>query len=133
MYGFASVTSNASQSPDREIQEVIQRFVSGADAQSVSEIKKALDPGFRVVFNNYAKNEVSLIDLNTYLGFIERKEWGGDKRKVKIEKILVYDEHNATVKVYLDGEKADFMSFFSLIKKEGKWYIVQDLVVAKFG
>ncbi len=115
------------------IREVVESYSKAGDNQDTKAIEAVLHDGFRVVWNDPAKNTVSLISKTDYVQLLGAKKIGGDRRKVIIESIDISEGINASVRVVLDGEKGDFWNLLSLVKHEGKWLIAQDLVTAKFG
>ena len=115
------------------IREVVQAYSKAGDHQDVSALEVVLHESFRVVWNDPAKNTVSIISKTDYTQLLEAKKIGGDKRKVIIESIDISEGINASVRVVLDGEKGKFWNLLSLVKQDGKWLIAQDLVTAKFG
>lgn len=123
-----SSTSQAQLQEEESIREVIINFASNADNQEAMALGELLDNNFRIVMNQlFGSSEVSLIDKNTYLSKIKTKEWGGDQRQVKIERISVTGK-TASVKVILKGSKMSMASFIQLIKnKDGDWKLISDL------
>ncbi|MEL6654640.1 MAG: nuclear transport factor 2 family protein [Bacteroidota bacterium] len=116
---------------EKAIRKVLQTFVQGGDQQDVSMLEGVLHDAYRVVWNDPASGKVQVLDRATYLSFIEQKKFGGDTRKLKIESISMQDASNASAKVYIDGEAADFMGLISLVKADGQWQLVQDLTLMK--
>lgn len=124
------VTASGPLSKDeKQIQKIVESFVKAGDKQDVSGLESVLHDNYRIVWNDTNAGEIKTLDRATYLHLIGEKKFGGDKRSIRFDKIEIINESNATVKVFLDGEKADFSSFLSLVKDQDGWKLVQDLVM----
>ena len=121
----------AAAQTENEIKKVVTSYAGAGDRQDVEVIKALLHDQHRLVWNDGTKAPF-ILDKSGYVAKIETKEWGGDKRKVSIEAVENFDGVNATVKAILDGEKAQMRSIFSLVKVEGEWKIIEELVNATF-
>lgn len=115
------------------IRETVESYAKAGDQQDAAALEKVLHEGFRVVWNDPAKQSVSLISKTDYVQLLQAKKIGGDKRKVIIESIEISKGINASVRLTMDGEKGDFWNLLSLIRVDGRWLIAQDLVTAKLG
>ncbi|MEL7534096.1 MAG: nuclear transport factor 2 family protein [Bacteroidota bacterium] len=121
--------TQAETGTEKAIRKVLETFVKGGDKQDVAMLEGVLHESYRVVWNDQASGAVKVLDRTTYLSFIEQKKFGGDSRTLKIESISLQNEANASVKVFLDGNAADFRGLISLVKAEGRWQLVQDLTL----
>lgn len=117
--------------PDPEIVKTVKAFSLAGDVNNAAALEKLLHDQHRLVWNDGEKAPF-ILGKEGYVSKIESKEWGGDKRTITIESVESYDGVNATVKAVLDGEKSQMRSLFSLIKVEGSWKIVQEVVNATF-
>ncbi|MEQ9403009.1 MAG: nuclear transport factor 2 family protein [Cyclobacteriaceae bacterium] len=128
---FAGVRAQYGTKKDPEIEKTVRLYAQLGDIQDANALKKILHDQHRLVWHDGEKPPF-IADKNSYIAKIESKEWGGDKRKVTIESVESFDGVNATVKAILDGEKSQMRSLFSLIKSNGSWQIVEELVNASF-
>ncbi len=126
-FGFA----NAQNATDNSIKATIEFYSKAGDAQNVEKLRSVLHSNYRLVWYS-GQEDPFIADKDFFLSQFEKKEWGGDKRKVSVETIHVFDEINATAKVVMDGDKAEMRSFFTLIKVGSEWKIVGELVNATF-
>ena len=77
---------------------------------------------------NSSDGEVQLIDKDTYLTLIKEEKIGGTPRTFSIEQTDVYGAKTAEIKAKLSSGKMNFHSYYSLIKVNDNWKIVQDFV-----
>ena len=128
MLGGISLSAQAQQDVAL-ISTVIEKFSTAGDAQDVEALAKIIDDHYRIVWNNVEKGTVTILDKTTYLGMVQDKKIGGDKRDVQIEAVELIDGGNALVRAILTGTQADFSSLYSLVKNEnGEWHVIQDQV-----
>lgn len=111
----------------KEVEEAIITFGKSADAQDVKALDLVLDKNFRVLMNQmFGSTETMAMSKETYLDKIGKKEFGGEKRDVKIEQVIVNGK-NASAKVTFKGSKMTFVSLLQLSQDaSGKWKIVND-------
>jgi len=121
----------AAQKAEKQIEKVVKQFVKGGDQNNVTILKDVLHDYHRVTLNDLKSNQVKVLDRATYLTLIENKTFGGDQRAINFETVDVFDDATATVKAKLVGSKATFYNYLSLVKVDGDWKIVQDLVFMK--
>ncbi len=114
-----------------EISKVLMEYSSAGDQQKVERLSSTLHDQYRLVWHG-GKDAPFIVDKAGFLAQFEKKEWGGDQRKVTVESIEVFDGFNATAKVILDGEKAQMRSLFTLIKVGDDWKVIGELVNATF-
>ncbi|MEO0895682.1 MAG: nuclear transport factor 2 family protein [Bacteroidota bacterium] len=132
LFGFMSImmaSLGLSQNTDvKAIKQTIKTFAGAADAYDTDAIDTCTDDHYRIVMNRlFGSKGVGIVDKATYLKKIESKEWGGDKRSLSFENITV-NGASASAKVTLKGEKATFVSTFTLIKDgDGVWKLVEDV------
>ena len=96
------------------IEKTVKFFAKAGDAQNVDALKNVTHDQYRLVW--YGGTDAPFIaDRTAFLSQFEKKEWGGDKRKVDVHSIEIFDGVNAIAKVTSDGMKAQMRSMFSLI------------------
>lgn len=120
--------STMNNNEEKNIEATVKAYILGGDEQSVEQLEQVLHNNYRVIINDTKEQAIKELDKSTYLDFIAKKIFGGTPRAVTIESIEVANHLNATVKLTLKSDKAIFHSLFSLVKADGKWWIVQDLV-----
>lgn len=127
--GF-SLAGQAQSSEKAAVKERILQFASAADSQDATALQNLLDPHFQILMNQlFGSQEVVALDKSTYLNKIRNKEFGGEKRTVKIQQVLL-NGNTATAKVLFQGQKMTFSSLLGLVKnKDGVWQIVTDMPV----
>ena len=125
------ITFGQSKSEEKNIADAVRIFTSAGDQQDVSRLKNILHESYRLVWNS-GKDAPFIAGKAVFLGKFEQREWGGDQRDVTIESIQVFDDINAVAKVISDGKKAQMRSLFSLVKVDGEWKIIGELVNATF-
>lgn len=125
-----AVLNITAQNPGDEnaIKETITKFVISADQQDEKALEILLDNNFRLSLNQmFGSSTIILIDKQGYLNKIKAKEFGGDKREVKIENLIVVN-NNASVKATFKGGKMTIVTLLQLIKSaNGEWKILNDL------
>ncbi|MEM6264098.1 MAG: nuclear transport factor 2 family protein [Bacteroidota bacterium] len=131
--GLMSVKAQNSSSDEAAIKQVITSFSTEGDAQNVAALEPLLHDAYRVVFNRaFGTEETKVFNREQYLSMITQKKIGGDTRKVTFLQVDIHD-HIATAKVELNGSKANFTSYFSLVKSPtGTWQLVGDMPIAVF-
>jgi ketosteroid isomerase-like protein len=128
---FAQV-GNAQQSEEKAITQLIQTFAQAGDQNDAEKLAACLDDNFRVVMNRlFGSEAVSIMPKEVYVEKIRSKEFGGDKRKVNVEKIVL-NGNTASAKVILAGEKSTFITLLNLVQDaDGNWLIVSDTPTIK--
>lgn len=124
-----SVDAMAQNKTDMEvsaIQKQMQQYIAAVDAGDFKNAEKFLDKEFRVVLNNYKGNPTATsITREQYLEMMEAGKVGGNKRSVHF--LLIDIENDAAlVKLRLEGEKNIFTNYYSLLRRDGIWLIVND-------
>lgn len=107
---------------------VLLAYLKAGDESDVTTLNKLTHQSYRVIFNDLSKNEVSEIKKSTYLDLIQKKDFGGKPRLVEVKTVDMMGNNIASIKVTTKSESGTFNSYFSLIKDQGKWYILQDLI-----
>jgi len=120
-----------SKTEENAIANAVKTFAEAGDAQDVEALKAITHNSYRLVWNS-GKDAPFIADKDAFLGQFEKKEWGGDQREVTVESIQLFDGINAVAKVVSDGKQAQMRSLFSLVKIEGQWKIIGELVNATF-
>ena len=118
---------SASISAEEQVTQCVKQFVKGADQQNQGKIAAVLHDHFRVMLNP-GDGDIQSISKDQYLSLIEENKIGGKPRAVSIEQVDVYGSKTANVKAQIKSEKMTFYSYYSLMKAEEEWRIVQDLV-----
>ncbi len=113
---------------ETKITEAITNFVNAADQQDEKKLEDLLDSNFRLSLNQmFGNTGLMLIDKQTYLNKIKAKEFGGDKRQIKLEQVIIMN-NNASVKATFTGAKMTVITLLQLVKTNtGKWRILNDL------
>ena len=112
----------------KAIETAVRTYIEGGDSQNVTLLETVLHDNYRVIINDTKENTIKELDKTTYLGFIEKKIFGGEPRKIEIESIEISNGLNASVKLRMTSSKATFYSQFSLAKINEKWWVLQDFV-----
>ena len=112
----------------KDIEKTMMKYIKTGDKNDVTTLEKVTHQDFRVVLNDTKEKLIKVVDRATYLDLIEKKVFGGTPRDVDIQLIDVFGNTNATVKTKLTSEKAIFYNYYSLLKVDGKWWVVQDLL-----
>lgn len=130
LFTLLTVTTTMAQNKKEEtnITETITKFVNAADQQNEKELENLLDNNFRLSLNQMFGNiGLLFIDKQTYLNKIKAKEFGGDKRQIKLEQIVIVN-NNASVKATFAGTKMTVVTLLQLVKiNTGEWKILNDL------
>ena len=116
---------------EKAITAAVKQFAKAGDAQDVAALRAITHSSYRLVWNS-GKDAPFIADKSAFLVQFEKKEWGGDQRTVTVERIELFDGINATAKVVSDGKQAQMRSLFTLVKVEGEWKIIGELVNATF-
>jgi hypothetical protein len=122
----------AQPSVSADIKETIAAFAKAGDDRDAATMEKYLDENFRIVMNRlFGSAAVTILSRSVYLEKIKNKEFGGDKRKVTVEEIVL-NGTSACAKVTFAGTKMTFVSLITLVKSEsGQWKLVSDVPVVK--
>lgn len=111
----------------QKIETVIREFAQAVDARNIQAAEKYLESNFRIVLNNHNNSGATVIlSRQEYLSMMREGKVGGNKR---IPTFLFTDVHEnaASVKVQLAGELNIFTNYYSLIKRNEQWLIVNDI------
>ncbi len=123
---------NAQNNENESINNVLIEFSKSSDQNNVKKLENYLDENYRIILNRaFGSEMVSIVSKESYLEKIESKEWGGDKREVKIENLQI-NGTTANAKVTFTGKKSTIISFITLVKnKDNEWKIVSDVPTIK--
>ena len=125
-----TITNLFGQKTDEEklVKEAISKFAKAADERDEKALDEVLDNTFRLALNQmFGGKDVSLMDKIGYLERIREKKFGGDKREVTIENIIIMN-NNASARVTLKGTKFSLVTLLQLGKSsDGVWKIVNDM------
>lgn len=124
---LSTLSCNAQNQEVTEVKKVITAFAKAGDTNNATELNQYLDDNFRVVMNRlFGSTDVSVMPKAVYVEKIKSKEFGGDKRELSFETIII-NGTSATAKVTFKGNKMTFVSILVLIKNaEGKWKLISD-------
>ncbi len=113
---------------ETQITVSITNFVNAADKQDEKELEILLDSNFRLSLNQmFGNTGLMFIDKQTYLNKIKAKEFGGDKRQIKLDQVIIVN-NNASVKATFTGAKMTVITLLQLVKtNKGEWKILNDL------
>ncbi len=119
-----------SQTPKEKaaVESAIRRFGELADRQDDQSLALLLDDNFRLVMNQmFGSVEAMIMTKQMYLDKIKKKEFGGEKREVTIDQVVVVGK-NASATASFKGSKMTFVSLIHLIQdKTGNWKMVNDM------
>src|SRR5262245_49880706 len=107
---------------DAAVREVVQHYIHGLKFNDVESLKKAFWSGTRLYFVGRKGELDSLTQAQWYKGFTANagKEEKGDLRIAAVE--VVNDL--ASVKVVEDYPGSRYTDYLSLLKLQGRWWIV---------
>ncbi len=114
-----------------EAQKVLINYLKAGDESNVKVLNELTHTYYRVIFKDVSKNEVSEISRDSYLDLIEKKVFGGKPRAVEILNSDITEDHIARFKVKTSSDAGEFVSDFTLVKEQNKWYVLQDLIFMK--
>ena len=124
---FSVMVCHAQENEMRNIEKVITGFSKAGDENDAEKLATYLDDNYRVVMNRlFGSTEVSIMPKSVYLEKIKSKEYGGDKRVLTIENIVI-NNTAASAKVTFKGTQMTFVSLIALIQEPGgNWKIISD-------
>ena len=125
---FSKIITKTNMDDKKDIEKTLMKYLKAGDENDVKALEKLTHDDFRVVLNDTKETVVKIIDRPTYLDLIGKKVFGGTPRKVEIQMLDVFGNTNATVKTKLISEKVTFYNYYSLLKINGKWWVIQDLL-----
>lgn len=130
--GCQAQSENTKNPEMKKIEQTVHTFSQAGDSQDAEKLDDILDDNYRIVMNRlFGSSEVSVMSKSVYLDKIKIKEFGGDKREVTINEIIL-NNNIATAKATFKGEKSTFISNLQLIQNaEGDWKIVSDIPFIK--
>ena len=125
---FSSLSMAQVPDEKKKIESAIISFAKFADSQDSKSLDELLDKNFRLVMNQlFGSKEVVIMTREIYLEKISKKEFGGDKREVKIENLIVVGK-NASARVQFKGAKMKLVSLIHLVQNSGgEWKLVNDV------
>lgn len=129
---FPVMACNAQKSEMENIEKVITKFAKAGDENNADELANYLDDNYRIVMNRlFGSTEVSVMPKSVYLEKIASKEYGGDKRVLTIENMVI-NGTTASAKVTFKGTKMIFISLLVLIQdSDGDWKLICDTPIVK--
>lgn len=123
-------TLSMAQTPTekKKVESAIYLFAKSGDLQDSKSLEALLDANFRLAMNQlFGSKEVVIMTREMYLDKINKKEFGGDKREVKIENLVIVGK-NASAKVQFKGSKMTIISLIQLVQNAtGEWKLVNDI------
>jgi ketosteroid isomerase-like protein len=124
-----SINSFSQPSESDEIKKVIVAFSEAGDRNDAITLANHLDDNHRIIMNQlFGSKEVAIMPKAIYVEKVRTKEFGGDKRILTIENIVIF-KNAASAKVTFKG-KNTVVALLQLIKNEkGVWKIVSDIPV----
>lgn len=127
---FIGTICTAQSKEMKDIERTIINFSQAGDNSDAESLGDYLDDNYRVIMNRlFGSSEVSVMDKSIYLEKIKSKEFGGDKREVSIESIVI-NGTTANAKVTFTGTKASFVSLINLIQdQDGEWKLISDIPI----
>ncbi len=112
----------------KEIEKTLKKYVRAGDKNDIKALEKVTHENFRVVLNDTKEMTIKIINRATYLDLVGKKVFGGMPRNIDIQLLDVFGDTNALVKTKLTSDKAIFYNYYSLLKNDDKWWVVQDLL-----
>ena len=127
---FSVMACNAQKNEMSKIEKVITEFSKAGDENNTEKLETYLDDNYRIVMNRlFGSKEVSVMSKKIYLEKINSKEYGGDKRVLTIDNIII-NGTTASAKVSFKGTKMTFNSLILLIQNaNGKWKLISDVPI----
>lgn len=128
LFGCQAQSETKTNPEMKKIEATIHAFAKAGDDQDAVELDKLLDDNYRIVMNRlFGSTAVSVMPKSVYLDKIKAKEFGGDKREVTIEDMIV-NHSVASAKVTMKSETMIFVSCLQLIQNaEGDWFLISDI------
>lgn len=129
---FSVMACSAQKNEKRNIEKVITEFSMAGDENDAVKLATYLDDNYRVVMNRlFGSTVVSVMPKSVYLEKIKSKEYGGDKRELTIENLLI-NGTTAFAKVTFKGSKMTFISLIVLIQdSEDNWKLISETPIVK--
>lgn len=127
LFRLQNLTQNKNEMENKKIETLITAYAKALDHQDAATAETFLDPEFRIVLNNHNNSgTTSILGRAQYLDMIREGKAGGVKRSISF---LLTDLHEnaAVVKVRLEGEKSVFTNYYSLLKRDDQWLVVNDI------
>ena len=123
---------NAQNTEIIKVKQTITAFSEAGDNNNADKLATHLDDNYRIVMNRlFGSESVSVMDKATFLEKIRTKEYGGDKRELTIENIVI-NGTTASAKVTFKGTKMTFVSILVLIQdQQDNWKLVSDTPIVK--
>ncbi len=129
LISLLAFTLNA-QTDKHQMETALTNYIKAGDENNASSLQTYLHPTFRVSLYDKAKDKISTLDRDTYINFIDTKKFGGYPRTINIQSIQHIGNHMATIQVTLTSpNKPTLKNFYSLVKEQGKWLVLQDYVI----
>jgi hypothetical protein len=127
---FTSLSCTSQNNDKKNIEMAIQGFSKAGDENNADLLQTYLDDNYRIIMNRlFGSSSVTILSKEMYSEKIRTKEYGGDKRIVKISQVII-NGNSAFAKVNFKGSKMTFESLILLVKDgEGKWKLISDVPV----
>lgn len=109
----------------KAVQTTVAQFANSAAKHDVARMAEVLHKDSR----QYAwfKGKLMKLPKGAYLGLLQSKKIGGPGRTLRIHSVDVLG-NLASVKVSLVGKKASLDYYMSLMKVEGRWQIMSNVM-----
>ncbi len=125
-----TLNANAQDKPINAKESLIA-YLNAGDIRDTKALDILMHKDYRVVFKDLAKNETSIINKDLYIEYIEKKIFGGVPREIVKIKLGEEDAYLASFFVITKSKSGEMISYFTLIKENDKWQVLQDLVRMK--
>lgn len=122
-----SNAQNTNQMEKEKVESVLLQYIQAVDAGDENSAAGFLAPEFRVVLTKFPNaTALKILDKEQYLCLIKEGKAGGKKRKAAL---LLTDIHKdaAFIKIKLESEELLFTNYYSLLKINNNWVIVNDI------
>lgn len=113
---------------DGKAEQALLNYLKAGDESNVTILDQLTYKNYRVIYHDIAKGEISEINKAVYLDLIGKKVFGGTPRMVEILSKNSSNNTTASFKVKTTSSGGTFISYFSLIRYQNEWLVLQDLI-----
>lgn len=122
-------TNQPSENMKKAVTTALESYLTAGDQNDVATLEAFMHPDFRVTLFDGSEGIVKIVDRATYASLIGNKTFGGYPRTPEYHAVQTIGGHMATVQVTLTSPgKPSLKNFYSMVKQDGKWQVVQDFV-----
>ncbi|ELR71326.1 hypothetical protein C900_02941 [Fulvivirga imtechensis AK7] len=112
----------------QNVENVVRRFIHGADARDIRQVDAVLNVNFRAVINRlFGGEDLSIMTKDLYLDLLKNGKIGGDQRQIEFLMTDIVGNY-AVVKAKFKGKELLFTNYILLIRTiDNEWLMVTDL------